>query len=256
MISEVIVKLVRDARRIVIFSGAGMSAESGVPTFRDVLTGLWKQYDAKDLATVEAFKADPALVWGWYEWRRNHILGVEPNRGHEAIAQWQSHYPLTVITQNVDDLHERAGSYNVIHMHGSIFAARCIKCKSPYKFSTTPAAEPESGRRIDPPVCAVCNNMVRPGVVWFGEPLYEPDLRAAIYAAENCDLLIAVGTSGVVQPAALIPHWAKEKGATVIQINPNSTPIDKVSDYNIRATAAEALSELVAALGFGAKQEQ
>ena len=248
MISEAIIDTVKKARRIVIFSGAGMSAESGVPTFRDDLTGLWSQYDARALATPEAFEADPALVWGWYEWRRKRIMSVAPNAGHQAIAQWQAHYPLTVVTQNVDDLHERAGSYSVIHIHGSIFAPRCIKCKHPYTFSSTYAQVPESGCRVAPPLCELCEKPVRPGVVWFGEPLYEPDLRAAIYAAENSDLLIAVGTSGVVQPAALIPRWAKDKGAQVKQINPNSTPIDEVSDYNIRATAAEALPQLVAAL--------
>lgn len=248
MISEAIISTIKKARRIVVFSGAGMSAESGVPTFRDDLTGLWQQYDFMKLATPEAFKADPALVWGWYEWRRTRLLAVEPNAGHQAIARWQAHYPLTIVTQNVDDLHERAGSYNVIHIHGSIFAPRCTKCKTPYEFESHYVQEPESGRRIDPPSCKVCQHPVRPGVVWFGEALHEPDLRAAIFAAENCDLVIAVGTSGVVQPAALIPRWAKDKGAVVVQINPNPTPIDEVSDYNIRMTAAQALPQIVEAL--------
>lgn len=251
IISEGVINTVKQARRIVLFSGAGMSAESGVPTFRDDLTGLWSQFDPKELATPEAFAADPALVWGWYEWRRTRLLAVEPNAGHKAIAQWQKHYPVSIITQNVDDLHERAGSYGVVHIHGSIFAPRCTKCKTPYTFSSQYVQEPESGRRIEPPACEVCQNPVRPGVVWFGESLYEPDLKAAIYEAENCDLMIAVGTSGVVQPAALLPRWAKDKGAHIIQINPNSTPIDELSDYNIRATAAQALPQLVAALGFG-----
>lgn len=254
MMSEAIINTVKKARRIVVFSGAGMSAESGVPTFRDDLTGLWANYDQTALATLAAFEADPDLVWGWYEWRRARILGVEPNAGHMALAQWQASYPLTIITQNVDNLHERAGSYNVIHIHGSIFAPRCTKCNTPYVFSShyVSDSEPDSGRRMAPPLCAVCENKVRPGVIWFGESLYEPDLRAAIYAAENCDLLIAVGTSGVVQPAALIPTWAKEKGAMIMQINPNSTPLDALSDYNIRSTAAKALPQLVAALGFDA----
>lgn len=250
MISEAILNSIKKARRIVVFSGAGISAESGVPTFRDDLTGLWQQYDANLLATPEAFTQDPALVWGWYEWRRARILAVEPNAGHEAIAKWQQHAALSIVTQNVDDLHERAGSDKVIHIHGSIFAPRCTKCKKPYVFSSNYFQEPESGRRIEPPLCPVCQNIVRPGVVWFGEPLYEPDLCAAIYEAENSDLLIAVGTSGLVQPASLIPRWAKDKGAVVIQINPTSTPIDEVSDYNIRATAAQALPEIVDALGF------
>lgn len=250
MISEVIINTIKKARRIVIFSGAGVSAESGVPTFRDDLTGLWSEYDPTELASLKAFQKDPALVWGWYEWRRTRLLEVEPNAAHKAIAQWQAHYPLTIVTQNVDDLHERAGSYNVIHMHGSIFAPRCSHCKEPYTLSATYTRLPDACSRIDPPLCHICEYEIRPGVVWFGEPLYEPDLRAAIYAAENSDLIIAIGTSGVVQPAALIPHWAKEKGAIVIQINPNSTPIDSVSDYNIRMTAAKALPKIVNALGF------
>lgn len=250
MISEAILNTIKKARRIVVFSGAGMSAESGVPTFRDDLTGLWRQYDANLLATPEAFEKDPALVWGWYEWRRARILTVQPNAGHMAIALWQQHAALSIVTQNVDDLHERAGSDKVIHVHGSIFAPRCTKCKKPHAFSSRYPQEPESGRRVDPPLCVVCQHIIRPGVVWFGEPLYEPDLRAAIYEAENTDVLIAVGTSGVVQPAALIPHWAKDKGATVIQINPSSTSIDEVSDYNIRATAAQTLPKIVKALGF------
>lgn len=250
MISEAILSSIKKARRTVIFSGAGMSAESGVPTFRDDLTGLWEQYDAMALATPEAFAKDPALVWGWYEWRRTRVLAVQPNAGHQALAQWQEHAALSIVTQNVDDLHERAGSRKVVHMHGSIFAPRCTKCKKPHEFTSHYVQEPESGRRIEPPLCVGCQHVVRPGVVWFGESLYEPDLRAAIYEAENSDLLIAVGTSGVVQPASLIPQWAKDKGATVIQINPISTPLDQVSDYNIRATAAQALPEIVSALGF------
>ena len=250
MISESIISNIQQARRIVIFSGAGMSADSGIPTFRDEQAGLWAQFDPMELATPEAFAKDPALVWGWYEWRRAHLDQVQPNAGHQAIARWQQHYPLTIVTQNVDNLHERAGSYNVIHVHGSIYAPRCSQCKQPYELSSAARYINPHGERITPPHCGLCDAPVRPGVVWFGEPLYEPDLRAAIYAAENCDLILAVGTSGVVQPAALIPHWAKEKGALVVQINPNATPIDAVADYNIRLPAAKALEYIVQALGY------
>lgn len=250
MVSEPIINTIKQARRIVIFSGAGMSAESGVPTFRDDLVGLWQQYDPAELATAEAFLKDPELVWGWYEWRRARVEQAVPNAGHVAIAQWQSHYPVTIVTQNVDNLHERAGSYNVIHMHGNLHTAYCIDCKTPYSLYPLATPAPAEGRRIAPPRCALCQGMVRPGVVWFGEPLIEADLRAAIYAAENCDLVIAVGTSGVVQPAALIPYWAKEKGAQVIQINPHESAIDEVSDYNVRQSAATVLPYLVQALGY------
>lgn len=250
MVSEPIITIIKQARRIVIFSGAGMSAESGIPTFRDDLVGLWQHYDPAELATAEAFVKDPDLVWGWYEWRRARLEQAKPNAGHRALALWQQHYPLTIVTQNVDNLHERAGSYSVIHMHGSLNAAYCSVCKEPYPLLTAPVNMPLEGGRIRPPSCSVCQGMVRPGVVWFGESLIEADLRAAIYAAENSDLVIAVGTSGVVQPAALIPYWAKEKGATVIQINPNSSSIDEVSDFTVRQSAAKALPLIVEALGY------
>lgn len=250
MISEKLIKNIKSARRIVIFSGAGMSAESGVPTFRDTQTGLWEKYDPMELATPEAFAKDPALVWGWYEWRRNLLLRVEPNAGHKAIAQWQAHYPLNIITQNVDNLHERAGSYNVVHIHGSIHAPRCSRCHEPHHQLHQQHNPLAVEKRLDPPICELCEHPIRPGVVWFGEPLFEPDLRTAIHMAENCDMVIAVGTSGVVQPAALIPVWAKNKGAVIVQINPNPTPIDEVSDYLIRSTAATVLPQLVEALGY------
>lgn len=250
MVSEPIITTIKQARRIVVFSGAGMSAESGIPTFRDDLVGLWRQYDPAELATAEAFKKDPELVWGWYEWRRARLEQAQPNTGHVALAQWQKHYPLTIITQNVDNLHERAGSYSVIHMHGSLNAAYCSHCKHPHPLPPALVNLPLEGERIAPPTCTLCQNIVRPGVVWFGETLLEADLRAAIYAAENSDLVIAVGTSGVVQPAALIPYWAKEKGALVIQINPNESVIDEASDYNVRQSAASALPYIVQALGY------
>lgn len=250
MISENLIKNIKSARRIVIFSGAGMSAESGVPTFRDVQTGLWEKYDPMELATAEAFANDPALVWGWYEWRRNLLLQVPPNAGHIALAKWQSYYPLNIVTQNVDDLHERAGSYNVVHIHGSIHAPRCSRCNEPYYLLQQQPIALAQQKKIDPPLCELCEHPIRPGVVWFGEELYEPELRAAIHMAENCDMVIAVGTSGVVQPAALIPVWAKNKGAVIVQINPSPTPIDELSDYILRGTAATTLPELVAALGY------
>lgn len=250
MVSDSVLNTIKAARRIVVFSGAGMSAESGIPTFRDDLVGLWQQYDPAQLATTEAFAKDPELVWGWYEWRRARLAQAQPNAGHLAIAQWQKHYPLTIVTQNVDDLHERAGSYSVLHMHGSLNGAYCSQCKHPHPLVAPPANMPPEGARISPPSCELCQGRVRPGVVWFGEPLKDADLNKAIYAAEDSDLVLAVGTSGVVQPAALIPYWAKEKGALVIQINPNATVLDEVSDFNIRLSAAKALPYIVQALGY------
>ncbi|GAA2638414.1 SIR2 family NAD-dependent protein deacylase [Paractinoplanes durhamensis] len=234
--------LLRDAERIVVFTGAGMSAESGVPTFRDALTGLWQRFDAQALATPEAFEADPALVWGWYEWRRAEVELVWPNAGHRAVATIAAHTPDTlVITQNVDDLHERAGTTRIVHLHGSLFAPRCSACGHAAAVSELPA----EGGRIPPPACADCGDDVRPGVVWFGEPLPADALSAATEAASDCDLLLTIGTSGLVHPAAEIPYMAARAGAAVIQINPEPTPIDSVATINLRGPAAQILPDLV-----------
>lgn len=249
MINDELMNTIGQARRILIFSGAGMSAESGVPTFRDELTGLWEQYDPMDLATPEAFERDPALVWGWYMWRRQQVAEVEPNAGHRAIAAWQRIYPLRIVTQNVDDLHERAGSYGVVHVHGELFASHCHRCRAPHKPTALEETSEQIGQPIDPPHCKLCGGLVRPSVVWFGEALDEASLRAAIYEAENSDVVLAIGTSGLVQPAALVPQWAKDQGAQVIQINPNPTALDELCDINIRSTAAHVLPQIVEKLG-------
>ncbi|HEX5205631.1 MAG TPA: NAD-dependent deacylase [Actinoplanes sp.] len=265
--------LLRDAKRVVVFTGAGMSAESGIPTFRDALTGLWSRFDAKTLATPEAFARDPALVWGWYEWRRAEVERVRPNAAHDAVAAIEAHVPGTVvITQNVDDLHERAGSRAPIHLHGSLFAPRCSACAQPAPppIGTAPgtpgpgvapaprtpepapvtggpaALDGERDGRRKPPVCAHCGAHVRPGVVWFGEELSTEALSAAIEAAFGCDLLFTVGTSGLVYPAAEIPYVAARSGAAVVQINPEPTALDAVADVNLRGPAARILPDLVA----------
>ncbi|AEB44930.1 SIR2 family NAD-dependent protein deacylase [Micromonospora maris] len=244
-------KLLGQARRTVVFTGAGMSAESGVPTFRDALTGLWQRYDAQQLATPEAFDADPDLVWGWYEWRRAVVARARPHPGHLAVAAIEARAPHSVlITQNVDDLHERAGSTAPLHLHGSLFAPRCSACAHPA--STGDPAEPAEGRRLPPPRCDRCSAPIRPGVVWFGEALPQPALEAAAEAAASCDVLLTVGTSGLVYPAAEIPHVAARCGATVIQVNPEPTPLDQVSDINLRGPAARVLPTLVDAAWGGA----
>jgi NAD-dependent deacetylase len=233
------------ARRVVVFTGAGISAESGVPTFRDALTGLWERYDAQALATPQAFDDDPDLVWGWYEWRRCLIERVHPNAGHRAVATIETRAPHTVVvTQNVDDLHERAGSSAPIHLHGSLFTPRCADCSRPAE--PGPAHEPEEGRRLAPPRCG-CGGAIRPGVVWFGEALPEEALEEAVQAATDCDVLLTVGTSGLVYPAAEIPKVASMFGGTVIQVNPQPTPLDAVAGINLHGTAATVLPELVSA---------
>jgi NAD-dependent deacetylase len=224
--------LIARAERLVVFTGAGMSAESGVPTFRDALTGLWARYDAQTLATPEAYDRDPALVWSWYEWRRALVERVHPNAGHEAVAALDC----TVITQNVDDLHERAGSNNVIHLHGSLFAPRCSVCAEPAPSAM--GAESLS-------TCVSCAAPVRPGVVWFGERLPTAAFEQAVEAAANCDVLITVGTSGLVYPAAEIPQVTQRMGGTVIQVNPQATPLDPFCAVNLRGPAAEILPALL-----------
>jgi NAD-dependent deacetylase len=247
--------LLGQARRAVVFTGAGMSAESGVPTFRDGLSGLWARYDASRLAAAEAFHADPDLVWGWYEWRRAAARAAEPHAGHLAVAEIEARLPGTVvITQNVDDLHERAGSRAPVHLHGSLFAPRCIGsgAHAPAVAAVPDADGPGAddlgdGRRIPPPRCDRCGALVRPGVVWFGETLPQAALETAVNAAAACEVLLIIGTSGVVYPAAEIPRIAARGGAAVIQINPEPTPLDLICTVNLRGTAAQVLPALVAA---------
>ena len=235
----------RAARRVVVFTGAGVSAESGIPTFRDALTGLWARFDAERLATPQAFRADPELVWGWYEWRRMQVMRTQPNAAHRAIAALEGRMPTTVVTQNVDDLHERGGSQGPIHLHGSLLAPRCFGCGAPAALPPGIPGEPEGGRRLAPPRCAACGDAVRPGVVWFGEALPQREMREAFDAAAGCDLLFSVGTSSLVHPAAEIPCVAKRAGACVVQVNPNATPLDAACDFNLRGPAARLLPALL-----------
>lgn len=236
----------RDASRIVVFSGAGISAESGIPTFRDALTGLWERFDPAALATAQAFRNDPALVWGWYEWRRTKILAAQPNAAHLAIAKLATRVPkLTVVTQNVDDLLERAGCPDVLHLHGSLGSPRCFACARPYKFKGDQLDEQEVGCSIEPPRCLHCNGKVRPGVVWFGESLPDDVWRKAVAAAKDCDLLLSVGTSGLVRPAAEIPRIALQHGARVVHINVQPEAVAGEREFSLLGRAAEVLPRLV-----------
>ena len=246
MIPAPLIEALRNARHTVVFTGAGVSAESGIPTFRDSLTGLWERFDAAALATSEAFSADPELVWGWYEWRRMKVLQAQPNPAHRAIAELSRYVPrLTLITQNVDDLHERAGSAEVIHLHGSLHRPRCFTCGEVSSESLGMPDEPEGGRRMQPPQCAVCDGLLRPGVVWFGESLPLDPLNAAFAAAHHCDVLISVGTSGLVYPAAEVPGLAWRAGATVIHVNPQARASHGEREYALAGPAGEKLPELI-----------
>jgi NAD-dependent deacetylase len=224
-----------------------VSAESGIPTFRDKQTGLWERFDALELATPEAFVKDPPLVWGWYEWRRMQVRAAKPNPAHLALAELERRVQkLTLITQNVDDLHERAGSSSVLHLHGRLLDSHCIDCG---QHCSPPAAEiPPEGARIEPPSCAACGGWVRPGVVWFGEPLPQRQWQAAAAAAAGCEVFLVIGTSAVVQPAASLALRACEAGATTVQINPNPTELDRKLDYVLKGPAGVLLPELLLAL--------
>lgn len=239
--------LLAGCRHLVVFTGAGVSAESGIPTFRDALTGLWQRFDPAELATPEAFRRDPELVWGWYEWRRMRVLQAQPNPAHLAIAALQARVPrLTLITQNVDDLHERAGSRGVIHLHGSLHRPHCSACGLPFAGLDPVPAEPEGGRRLMPPSCQDCGGLVRPGVVWFGESLPAAALQQAFAAAADGDLLLSVGTSGQVWPAAQVPQLALQSGACVLHINPQAMAC-REREHCLTGAAGQILPELLAA---------
>jgi NAD-dependent deacetylase len=236
----------RGAQSIVVFTGAGVSQESGIPTFRDALTGLWEQYDAQRLATPLAFAKEPDLVWGWYEWRRALALRCRPNPAHLAIASMAGKVPwLTVITQNVDDLHERAGSTDVIHLHGSLHAPRCRQCGRPHTLPAGIPDEPEGGRRQMPPLCIHCGSRIRPGVVWFGENLPAEGWRHSEAAVKACDVLFSIGTSSLVYPAAELPRKAVRNGACVIQVNPGATKLDIIARYILTGRAGDLMPALV-----------
>jgi len=238
------------ARSVVVLTGAGMSAESGIPTFRDAENGLWSQFDPEHLATARAYQQDKALVWGWYVWRMAMVRAAQPHAGHVALSELASIKPgLSIITQNVDDLHERTGSKDVVHLHGSLFASRCFACGRLHEDVHLPLeAVQKPSLRLMPPRCTHCGGYVRPGVVWFGEPLPQLAWRKAERCATECDLMIAIGTSGLVFPAASLPGVAKRRGAKVVEINPARTQLSEQVDLSLRSTAGEALSGLVAAM--------
>jgi NAD-dependent deacetylase len=231
---------IRAARAITVLTGAGVSAASGVPTFRGE-DGLWKTLRAETLATPEAFERDPRLVWEWYDWRRGMIRESRPNRAHDVLARWTRELRTTLITQNVDGLHERAGAERLIRLHGSIWHVRCWRrCPdgaADWVDDTVPLVPL-------PPRCPRCGGLVRPGVVWFGETLDPDVLDRARAAAAACDVFLTVGTSAVVYPAASLIPEAKRAGATVIEVNPDVTSASPAVDVAIRQPAAEALTEL------------
>lgn len=244
---------VQGAKDVVVLSGAGMSAESGVPTFRDAHTGFWQHYDVEQLATADAWWANPQLVYSWYLWRARMVRSVAPNPGHEALARWGADAEVFISTQNVDDLHERAGSAEVTHLHGSLYAFRCDECEQPSELSDevfTGVADPGSDEdlvMVDPPVCAACTQgRIRPDIVFFGEFLPQQAWQRTEQALTEADLVLVVGTSGVVQPAASLPFIASSLGIPVVEINPVASELTPFMDVSIAQGAAVALPELLA----------
>jgi len=226
------------AESVAVLTGAGISAESGVPTFREAQTGLWARWHPEDLATPQAFQRNPRLVWDWYRWRRQLVREVEPNSGHLALVELERRVPkFHLSTQNVDGLHRRAGSRNLSELHGNLFRDVCA-----YEGTDVdlPAVQDEL-----PPRCPRCGGPVRPGVVWFGEPLPEEELLEAESAAAGCDIYLVVGTSGLVQPAAGLPFAARRSGAFVVEINPETTPLTESVHCSIRGLAGAVLVSLL-----------
>jgi len=241
-----LIQSLRDAKHVVAFTGAGISAESGIPTFRDPLTGLWARYEATELATPEAFRRDPDLVWGWYEWRRAMVRRAQPNPAHLALARIANHVPtFTLVTQNVDDLHERAGSRDPSHLHGEISRPYCEACSRVFTLPDQMTGLPDGGRRERPPICLACGGRVRPGVVWFGESLPQAPWQAALQATRKCDVFLCIGTSAVVQPAASLIEIANESGACTVQVNPNQTEVDASVTHVLKGKAGDLLPQLV-----------
>jgi NAD-dependent deacetylase len=239
-IPPALINILRNTRRAAALTGAGISAESGVPTFRETQTGLWSRFRPEELATQEAFRRDPRLVWEWYAWRRELTARAQPNPGHLALAEIERHIPkFTLITQNVDGLHRRAGSSNVLELHGNIQRIKCM----------------DEGCLIEhwadsgdiPPLCPNCGGLLRPDVVWFGESLPLETLQAAWDAAEVVEVFFSIGTSTMVEPAASLPFVAHQRGATVVEINPHETPLTQLAAYSLKGPSGLVLPALVQA---------
>ena len=230
-----IIEQLKEAKKIVFVTGAGISQESGIPTFRGK-GGLWRNHDAMKLATIDAFNDNPKLVWEWYNERRQNIFAAEPNLGHTAIVELEKFSKVVILTQNIDGLHQRAGSSKVLELHGSIVKIKCTVCDYKDEIFTEFAEIP--------PLCT-CGNILRPDVVWFGEGLPQDVWQDAIMHANSCDVMVIAGTSLVVSPANTLPIYAKQNNATLVEINPDKTIMTGDMDLSIRSTSATAIPELV-----------
>lgn len=235
-------QLLAATERLVVLTGAGISVESGIPTFRGP-QGLWRTFRPEELATPQAFHRDPQLVWEWYDWRRGKIAQARPNPGHEALVRFEARLPdFILLTQNVDGLHRLAGSRRLLEIHGNIWEVRCLDC-----------GRVQEDRRVPlpiPPHCERCGGLLRPNVVWFGEPLNPDILRQAEAALVRSQVVLVVGTSAVVQPAASMALWARQSGAKIAEINPDATPLTSHCDFALTGAAGEILPRLLTLLGW------
>lgn len=244
------VRYLKAADSIVVFTGAGISAESGIPTFREAQTGLWAKYDPRELASPQGFKKDPHRVLSWYQWRLQLIKNSKPNPGHQALVELEEYCRSNgknfhLITQNIDGLHQLAGSSRVIELHGNIFKLRCQNCSQTFTLDLS-----DYDLERDLPRCSSCSNLMRPDVVWFGEGLPEQNLSLAWERAARCDVFFSIGTSTLVQPAASLPLLAVENGAVLIEINPEVTPITQAARVHLSALSGEFLPYLVQTIYF------
>lgn len=229
------------ARKVVVFTGAGVSRESGIATFRDPEEGIWAKYDPIEMATLEGYLRDPAFVWAWYEHRFGKVAAAEPNPGHLAIAALEELLPnVTVVTQNIDGLHQRAGSSDVIELHGSMHRFACLRRK--HGGFTLDDLSDQDER---PPHCPECGELIRPDVVWFGEALPEDELHRAQRLSATCDAMLVVGTSGVVYPAAALPLQAAHAGAVVIDVNPEPGALTSQATIYLKGRGGDLLPRLV-----------
>jgi NAD-dependent deacetylase len=240
MITKEINEILSSSQHIAVFTGAGISAESGIPTFRDVENGIWENVDLHKVATESGYKKDPVFGWNWYEWARNEVATKSPNLAHYIIAEFEKYIPkVTVITQNVDDLHERAGSSHVLHIHGTLQKVRCMSCEYQKYGTTMESNSPQ------PHICPECKGILRPDVVWFGDSLpTEIWHQAEKVSREECDLMLIIGSSGLISPANSLPFLAIERGINTIQINKDATDLDKLVTFNLSGCAGEVLPKM------------
>lgn len=238
VIPEALIEALRSSRHICVLTGSGISAESGVPTFREAQTGLWQKFDPHELATPDAFLRDPELIWKWYRWRRDLVAKAEPNAGHNALVDLAEQVDrFTLVTQNVDGLHQRAGSQDVIEFHGNLFEDRC--------FVKDCVVTEEYDASATVPTCPACGSNLRPGVVWFGEAIPQNALQDSMTAASSCDLFLSIGTSSLVWPAAGLADTARAAGATIVEVNPDTTPLSNATDFQLNGNAGTILPELL-----------